>query len=162
ERSFTRTGRAGHSTAEVHSRLIAGRIERTQKAPQRTVSCRAKEFSQENVHASSFTTGGVDASHTTSVAASTVRHHRIKAVTRLALFPVSYRALAAANLIEVRAKASRPAEQSATQSEEAPSPPGTPAQDATQSDEPPSRPGTPAQDATQSDEPPSRPGTPAP
>src|SRR5262249_8704242 len=57
-------------------------------------------------------------------------HHRIKAVTRLALLSVSYLALAAAGASEVRAQASPPAEQGATQSVEPPSSPGTPAQDA--------------------------------
>src|SRR5215813_10506539 len=83
-------------------------------------------------------------------------HHRIKAVTKLALLSVSYVALAAAGASEVRAQASPPAEQGATQSVEPPSSPGAPAQDA------PSRssPSTPAQDATQPDASPS-PATPA-
>jgi catecholate siderophore receptor len=70
-------------------------------------------------------------------------HHCIKAVTRLALLSVSSLALAAAGASEVRAQASPPAEQGATQSVEPPSSLGTPAQDA------PSRasPGTPTQDA---------------
>src|SRR5262249_24858818 len=83
-------------------------------------------------------------------------HHRIKALTRLALLSVSYLALAAAGASEVRAQASPPAEQGATQSNEPPSSPGTPAQDAPS----PSSPGMPAQDATQPDASPS-PVTPA-
>src|SRR5262249_31371881 len=70
--------------------------------------------------------------------------HRIKAITKLALLSVSYIALAAAGASEVRAQASPPAEQGATQSDETPSSPGTPAQDATRPDASPS-PVTPAQ-----------------
>src|SRR6516162_381492 len=70
--------------------------------------------------------------------------HRVKSVTKLALVSVSYVALVAAGAGDVRAQASPPAEQGATQSDEPPSPPGTPAQDATQPDASPS-PVTPAQ-----------------
>src|SRR5262245_46441592 len=71
-------------------------------------------------------------------------HHRIKAVTKLALLSASYLALAAAGASEVRAQATPPAEQDATQSVEPPSSPGAPARDATQPDAAPS-PATPAQ-----------------
>jgi catecholate siderophore receptor len=72
-------------------------------------------------------------------------HYRIKAVTKLALLSVSYLALAAASANDVLAQ-TPPAEQGATQSDEPPSPPGTPAPDAptTQPDASPS-PVTPAQ-----------------
>ena len=56
--------------------------------------------------------------------------HRVKSVTKLALVSVSYVALVAAGAGDVRAQASPPAEQGATQSDEPPSPPGTPAPEA--------------------------------
>src|SRR5262249_47625973 len=56
--------------------------------------------------------------------------HRVKSVTKLALVSVSYVALVAVGASDVRAQASPPAEQGATQSDEPPSPPGTPAQEA--------------------------------
>src|SRR5262252_6362744 len=70
-------------------------------------------------------------------------HHCIGAVRKLALLSVSYVALAAAGASEVRAQATPPAEQGATQSDEPRSSPGTSAPDATQ----PSAPATPAQEA---------------
>src|SRR5262252_424448 len=70
-------------------------------------------------------------------------HHCIGAVRTLALLSVSYVALAAAGASEVRAQATPPAEQGATQSDEPRSSPGTSAPDATQ----PSAPATPAQEA---------------
>src|SRR6516164_6656530 len=69
-------------------------------------------------------------------------HHCIGAVRKLALLSVSYIALAAAGASEVRAQATPPAEQGATQSDEPRSSPSTSAPDAT----PPS---APAQEATQ-------------
>src|SRR5262249_29899144 len=57
------------------------------------------------------------------------RHH-VKSVKKLALVSVSYVALVAVGASDVRAQASPPAEQGATQSDEPPSPPGTPAQEA--------------------------------
>jgi hypothetical protein len=57
-------------------------------------------------------------------------HHCIKAVTKVALLSVSYVALVAAGASEVRAQASPPAEQGATQSDESPSSPSAPAQEA--------------------------------
>src|SRR6516225_9153055 len=68
-------------------------------------------------------------------------HHCIGAVRKLALLSVSYVALAAAGASEVRAQATPPAEQGATQSDEPRSSPGTSAQDAPSS----SPPATPAQ-----------------
>src|SRR5262249_33337442 len=56
--------------------------------------------------------------------------HRVKSVTKLALVSVSYVTLVAVGASDVRAQASPPAEQGATQSDEPPSPPGTPAQEA--------------------------------
>ena len=75
-------------------------------------------------------------------------HQRIKAVTKMALLSVSYFALAAASPNEARAQASPPAQQSATQPEESPSPPGTPAQEvpSAQPDLSPSPSVTPAQE----------------
>src|SRR5262245_22231530 len=70
--------------------------------------------------------------------------HRVKSVTKLALVSVSYVALVAAGANDVRAQASPPAEQGATQSDEPPSPTGAPAPEATQPDASPS-PVTPAQ-----------------
>src|SRR5215472_9721691 len=80
-------------------------------------------------------------------------HHCIGAVRKLALLSVSYVALAAAGASEVRAQATPPAEQGATQSDEPRSSPGTSAPDATQ----PSAPATPAQEAPSA----SPPATPA-
>src|SRR6516225_11469063 len=77
-------------------------------------------------------------------------HHCIRAVRKLALLSVSYVALAAAGASEVRAQATPPAEQGATQSDESRSSPSTSAPDAT----PPS---APAQDAPSA----SPPATPA-
>ena len=77
-------------------------------------------------------------------------HHCIRAVRKLALLSVSYVALAAAGASEVRAQATPPAEQGATQSDEPRSSPSTSAPDAT----PPS---APAQDAPSA----SPPATPA-
>ena len=79
-------------------------------------------------------------------------HRRMKAVTKLALLSVSYLALAAAGASEVRAQASPPAEQGATQSDESPSPPSAPAQDVptTQPDAS-SSPATPAQQQPNAD-----------
>ena len=57
------------------------------------------------------------------------RHH-VKSVKKLALVSVSYVALVAVGASDVRAQASPPAEQGATQSDEPPWPPGTPAQEA--------------------------------
>jgi catecholate siderophore receptor len=73
-------------------------------------------------------------------------HHCIKALRQMALLSVSYLALAAVSPNEVRAQASSPAQQGATQSDEAPSSPGTPAPEAptTQPDAAPP-PATPAQ-----------------
>ena len=72
-------------------------------------------------------------------------HYCIKAVAKLALLSVSYVALAAAGASDVRAQATPPAEQGATQSDESPSSssPSTPAQDAFSA----SPPGAPAPDA---------------
>src|SRR5262245_27778399 len=56
--------------------------------------------------------------------------HRVESATKLALVSVSYVALVAVGASDVRAQASPPAEQGATQSDEPPSPPGTPAQEA--------------------------------
>jgi len=71
-------------------------------------------------------------------------HYCIKAVAKLALLSVSYVALAAAGASDVRAQATPPAEQGATQSDESPSSssPSTPAQDAP-SASPPDAPTTP-------------------
>ena len=72
-------------------------------------------------------------------------HHCIKAVAKLALLSVSYVALAAAGASDVRAQATPPAEQGATQSDESPSSssPSTPAQNAPSA----SPPSAPAQEA---------------
>src|SRR5262249_56838162 len=75
-------------------------------------------------------------------------HHCIGTVRKLALLSVSYVALAAAGASEVRAQATPPAEQGATQPDEprsSPSTSATPAQEAPSA----SPPATPAQDATQ-------------
>ena len=56
---FTRTGQAGHPTAEVHSRLIAGGMKRTQKTPQQTVSCGASTTTIEPQKNASSYHGGI-------------------------------------------------------------------------------------------------------